>query len=152
MPPLFKRSNNQAYLENGTFEQIVRHLEREMELNGLESEDTGVKTQMTVMRKQSEDKTTQMKTSTPKKKQQTPKIVPNNTLQDDQCRYCKNTGQKAENCARLAKRCKLEKDPDAARCTHCDAPGREEPTCYFLSKCRKPCCDVDFNRSTENTH
>ena len=51
-PAHLKRSINQAYLENGTYEQIVRHLEREMELNGLESEDTGVKTQMTVINKQ----------------------------------------------------------------------------------------------------
>ena len=52
MPPHVKRSINQAYLENGTYEQIVRHLEREMELNGLESEDTGVKTQMSAINKQ----------------------------------------------------------------------------------------------------
>ena len=45
MPPHLKRSINQAFLENGTYAQKVRHLEREMELNGLESEDTGVKTQ-----------------------------------------------------------------------------------------------------------
>ena len=80
MPLHLRRSINQAYLENGTNEHIVRHLEREMELNGLESEDTGVKTQMTVMKKQAEDKTAQPKASTPKKKQQTPKTVPNNTL------------------------------------------------------------------------
>ena len=49
LPPHLKRSINQAYLENGTNKQIIRHLEREMELNGLESEDTGVKTQMTVI-------------------------------------------------------------------------------------------------------
>ena len=102
-----------------------------MELNGLESKDTGVKTQKTVMKKQSEDKATQPKTSTPNKKQQTPKQVSNNTLQDDQCRYCENTWHKAEKCARLAKRCKLEEDHDAAQCTHCNAPGHEEPTCYF---------------------
>ena len=36
MPPHLKRSINQAYLENGTYEQIVRHLEREIELNGVE--------------------------------------------------------------------------------------------------------------------
>ena len=105
-----------------------------MELNGLESEDTGVKTQMTVMKKQSEDKTIQPKTSTPKKKQQTPKAVPNNTLQDNQCRYCNNTGHKAADCAKLSKRLKLEEDTDAARCTHCNAPGHEEPTCYFVAK------------------
>ena len=97
----------------------------------LESEDTGVKTQMAVINKTAEDKPTQQKTATTKKKQQTPKIVPNNTLQDDQCRYCKNTGHKAADCAKLAKRRKLEEDPDATRCTHCNAPGHEEPTCYF---------------------
>ena len=131
MPPHLKRSINQAYLENGIYEQIVRHLEREMELNGLESEDTGVKTQMAVINKTAEDKSTQQKNATTKKKQQTPKTVPNNTLQDDQCRYCKNTGHKAADCAKLAKRRKLEEDPDAIRCAHCNAPGHEEPTCYF---------------------
>ena len=131
MPPHLKRSINQAYLENGTYEQIVRHLEREMELNGLESEDTGVKTQMSVINKQAGGKPTQQKTATTKKKQQTPKTVPNNTLQDDQCRYCKNTGHKAADCAKLAKRRKLEEDPDAIRCAHCNAPGHEKPTCYF---------------------
>ena len=39
MPPHLKKSINQAHLENGTFEQIVTHLERELELNGLEAPD-----------------------------------------------------------------------------------------------------------------
>ena len=63
VPPRLKRSINRAYLENGTFEQTVRHLEREMELNELESKDTGVETQMTVMKKQPEDKPTRQKNS-----------------------------------------------------------------------------------------
>ena len=37
MPPHLKKSINQAHLENGTYEQIVSHLEREIELNGLEA-------------------------------------------------------------------------------------------------------------------
>ena len=37
MPPNLKKSTNQAHLENGTYEQIVSHLERELELNGLEA-------------------------------------------------------------------------------------------------------------------
>ena len=37
MPPHLKKSINQAHLENGTYEQIVTHLERELELNGLEA-------------------------------------------------------------------------------------------------------------------
>ena len=39
MPPHLKKSKNQAHLENGTYEQIVTHLERELELNGLEAPD-----------------------------------------------------------------------------------------------------------------
>ena len=34
-----KKSNNQAHLENGSYEQSVSHLERELELNGLEAPD-----------------------------------------------------------------------------------------------------------------
>ena len=37
MPPHLKKSINQVHLENGTYEQIVSHLERELELNGLEA-------------------------------------------------------------------------------------------------------------------
>ena len=50
MPPHQKKSTNQAHLENGTYEQIVTHLEKELELNSLEPLD---ETQMnTVTHKQ----------------------------------------------------------------------------------------------------
>ena len=39
MPPHLKKPFNQAHLENGTYEKIVSHLERELELNGLEAPD-----------------------------------------------------------------------------------------------------------------
>ena len=39
MPPHLRKSINQAHLENGTYEQIVTQLERELELNGLEAPD-----------------------------------------------------------------------------------------------------------------
>ena len=39
MSPHLKKPINQAHLENGTYEQIVTHLERELELNGLEAPD-----------------------------------------------------------------------------------------------------------------
>ena len=39
VPPHLKKSVNQAHLENGTYEQIVTHLERKLELNGLEAPD-----------------------------------------------------------------------------------------------------------------
>ena len=37
MPPHLKKSINRAHLENGTYEQIVSHLERELEFNGLKA-------------------------------------------------------------------------------------------------------------------
>ena len=39
MPPHLRKSINQGHLENGTFEQIVTHLERELEQNSLEYPD-----------------------------------------------------------------------------------------------------------------
>ena len=39
MPPHLKKSKNQAHLENGTYKQIITHLEMELELNGLEAPD-----------------------------------------------------------------------------------------------------------------
>ena len=39
MPPNLKKSIDQAHLENGTYEQIVTHLEKELELNSLEYPD-----------------------------------------------------------------------------------------------------------------
>ena len=39
MPPDLKKSINQAHLENGRYEQIVTHLEKELEPNGLEAPD-----------------------------------------------------------------------------------------------------------------
>ena len=50
MPPHLRKSINQAHSENGTYEQIVTHLERELELSSLEYPD---ETQMnTVTHKQ----------------------------------------------------------------------------------------------------
>ena len=39
MPPYWKKSINQAHLENCTYEQIVWHLETELELDGLKAPD-----------------------------------------------------------------------------------------------------------------
>ena len=39
MPPNLRKSIKQAHLENGPYEQIVSHLDRELELNGLEAPD-----------------------------------------------------------------------------------------------------------------
>ena len=39
MPPHLKKSTNQAHSENSTYEQIVTHLEKELEVNILEYPD-----------------------------------------------------------------------------------------------------------------
>ena len=130
MPPHLKKSINQAYLENGTYEQIVKHLEREMELNGLEADEPLVKTQMTVTKKEQITEKTNKKPND-KAKKQTPKTVPDKTLKNDQCRYCKETGHMMADCSKLAKRRKLEEDPDAEKCHTCNTPGHDEENCYF---------------------
>ena len=70
MPPHLKKSINQAHLENGTYDQIVKHLEKEMELNGLEADDTLVKTQMTVTKKEQNTEKPTKKLTKPKNKLQ----------------------------------------------------------------------------------
>ena len=47
MPPHLTKLINQAHLENGTFKQILSHLERELELNGLEASDEKPKNTVT---------------------------------------------------------------------------------------------------------
>ena len=130
MPPHLEKSINQAYLENGTYVQIVKHLEREMELNGLEADEPLVKTQMTVTKKEKNTERTNKKPNE-KTKKQTPKTVPDKTLKSNQCRYCKGAGHMMADCPKLAKRRKLEGDPDAAKCANCNTPGHEEENCYF---------------------
>ena len=73
MPPHLKQSINQAYPENATYDQIGKHLEREMELSGLESDRDSFQTQMTVTKKQNK----KLK-NPPKNKQKNPKHRPQN--------------------------------------------------------------------------
>ena len=131
MLPHLKKSINHAYLENGTYEQIVRHLEREMELKGLEADEPLVKTQMTAVKQQTKAQNTKSQSQNTKTKTKTPNTVTNNTLQSNQCRYCKEEGHIAKEWPKLAKRQKLDKDLDAPRCSHCNTTGHEEPICYF---------------------
>ena len=99
MPPHLKNSINQAYLENGSYDQtnIVKHLEREMELNGLEADEALVKTQMTVTKKEQNTEKPNRKQND-KTKKQTPKTVPDKTLKNDQCRCCKDASHMMTYC------------------------------------------------------
>ena len=130
MPPHLKKSNNQAYLENGTYDQIVKHLEREMERNGLEADEPLVKTQMTGTKK-AENTEKPNKKQNDQAKKQTQKTLPDKTLKNDQCRYCKEAGHMMMGCPKLAKRRKLEEDLDAEKNHNCKSPGHDEENCYF---------------------
>ena len=130
MPPHLKKSINQAYLENGTYDQIVKHLEREMELNGLEADKPLVKTQMTVTKKE-QNTEKPIKKQSDETKKQTPKTVPDKTLKNDQFRYRKDASHMVTDCPKLAKRRKLEEDPGSPKCPTCKTPGHDEDDCYF---------------------
>ena len=80
MPPHLKKSNIQAHLENGTFEQIVSHLERELELNGLEAPD-----EMQINTVTQQDS---------KRNPEKPKLT---------CHHCKNPGRYRNQCRQLKK-------------------------------------------------
>ena len=138
MPPHLKKSINQAYLENGTYEQIFKHLEREIELNGLEADEPSVKTQMTATKKEQKiEKSNKKQNET--SKTQTPKTVPNKTLKNDQCRYCKETGHMMADCPKLAKRRKLEEDPNAEKL-------------LLRRQHGKPTTEVEPHRSSKESH
>ena len=57
--------------------------------------------------------------------------MPDKTLKNDQCRYCKETGHMMADCPKLAKRRKLEEDSEAEKCQNCNTPGHQEENCYF---------------------
>ena len=95
LPPKLKRSVNMARLENGTYEEIVAHLERELELNALEeSDDLPMATMASASTNQSN-------------------LLSNgiNTNKDAQCPYCKATGHYYKSSPELKKKKeKEEKD------------------------------------------
>ena len=83
LPPHLKKSINQAHLENGTYEQIVSHLEKELDLNSLEAPD---EMQLNTVMQQD----TQQNSEKPK----------------PTCHHCKKTGHYRNQCRQL----KREKD------------------------------------------
>ena len=57
-----------------------------MELNRLEADEPIVKTQMTAVKQQTNSQNTETPSQITKTKTKTPNTVPNNTLQNNQCR------------------------------------------------------------------
>ena len=92
LPPHLKRSLNLAYLEIGTYDQIVAHLERELELSGLENDgELTIPTMTAVPPNDSQQNTEQTK------------VV---------CHYCKKPGHLIRDCRkRMRKEQEQRNDP-----------------------------------------
>ena len=90
LPPKLKRSVNMARLENSSYDEIVAHLERELELNALEESDDLPMATMT---------SSSAKPKTPLSTAQMSDII---------CNYCKEKGHMVKDCEKLKK--KKEKD------------------------------------------
>ena len=83
-PPHLKRSLNLAYLENGTYDQIVPHLEREIELSGLDNDgELTIPTMTAVPPNDNQQNTDQTK------------VV---------CHYCKKPGHVIRDCRKRMKK------------------------------------------------
>ena len=122
LPPQLKRSLNLAYLGNGTYDQIVAHLERELELSGLENDgELTIPTMTAVPPNDNQQNTEQAK------------IV---------CHYCKKLGQVIRDCRkRMRKEQEQRKDPSIqktkpstsrsfTRCPHCQRTNHPPEKCW----------------------
>ena len=113
LPPKLKRSVNMARLEKGTYEEIVAHLERELELNALEESDD---LPMATMASASTSHSNLLSNGI-------------NTNKDVQCSYCKATGHSYKNCPKLNKKKETEekdgKKPQRPTYPPCDTCGKK---------------------------
>ena len=113
LPPKMKRSVNMARLENGTYEEIVAHLERELELNALEeSDDLPIATMASASTSNNN-------------------LLSNgiNTNKDAQCSHCKATDHFYKSCPKLKKKKELEdkngKKPQRPTYPECPTCGKK---------------------------
>ena len=121
LPPKLKRSVNMARLENATYEEIVAHLERELELNGLEEgDDIPVPTI-----------TTAPTATLPGTGLLSSGIDPNIT-----CNYCKKPGHVKDDCRKLKRKEEQRRNDgqdtkkEYPKCPTCDKTNHPAERCW----------------------
>ena len=121
LPPKLKRSVNMARLENATYEEIVTHLERELELNGLEEgDDIHVPTMSTAPT-----------TTRPGTGLLSSGIDPNIT-----CNYCKKSGHVNDDCRKLKRKEEQRRNEgqdtkkEYPKCPTCDKTNHPAEQCW----------------------
>ena len=121
LPPHLKRSLNLAYLENGTYYQIVAHLEKELELSGLENDGELTIPTMTA-------------------------VPPNDNQQNTEqtkviCHYCKKPGHVIRECRKRMRKEQEQNDPPNQNikpstsksfppCPHCQRTNHPPEKCW----------------------
>ena len=121
LPPKLKRSVNMARLENATYEEIVTHLERELELNGLEEgDDIPVPTMSTA----------------PTATRPGTGLLSSGIDPGITCNYCKKPGHTKDDCRKL-KRKEEQKRTDGQntrkeypKCPTCDKTNHPAERCW----------------------
>ena len=121
LPPKLKRSVNMARLENATYEEIVTHLERELELNGLEEGDDIPVPTMSTAPTATRPGTGLLSSG----------IDPNIT-----CNYCKKPGHVKDECRKLKRKEEQRRNDgqdtkkEYPKCPTCDKTNHAAERCW----------------------
>ena len=121
LPPKLKRSVNMARLENASYEEIVTHLERELELNGLEGGDDITVPTMSTAPTATRPGTGLLSSG----------IDPNVT-----CNYCKKPGHVKDECRKLKRKEEQRRNDgqdtkkEYPKCPICDRTNHPAERCW----------------------
>ena len=121
LPPKLKRSVNMARLENASYEEIVTHLERELELNGLEGGD---------------DITVPTMSTAPTAKRPGTGLLSSGIDPNITCNYCKKPGHVNDECRKLKRKEEQRRNDgqdtkkEYPKCPTCDKTNHPAERCW----------------------